>query len=328
MSPPLLELAEVTVHYPVRRTITEAVGRRPRAVVRAVDGIDLSVDAGEVVALVGESGSGKTTAGMAALGLLTPTEGVVRHGGRDLAERGRADLKALRRRAQMIHQDPFESLDPRFTVRQTVEEPLLVHRVGSTAERQRSVVQVLERVGLTPPAFFLDRRPQELSGGQRQRVAIAAALVLQPTLLVADEAASMLDVSVRAGVMQLLRGLCDDGLGILLVTHDLGIASQYSDRLVVMYLGRAVETGLTGVVMAAPAHPYTRALLSVAPEPDPLAVVDRQILTGEIPDPARIPSGCRFHPRCPIVIDDCTRRDPRLEPVHPAGHAAACIRGP
>jgi len=323
----LLELDDVHVAYPLRRGALDVLRRRGRRSVHALDGVSLRVGAGELVALVGESGCGKSTLGQAALGLVEVDRGRVRFAGRDVTAARGAALRGLRRELQLVFQDPFESLDPRFSVRGTVEEPLLVHGVGgSAAERLERVTQALDRAGLRPPAAFLSRRPHELSGGQRQRVAIAASLVLEPRVLVADEPVSMLDVSVRADVLALLDALRADGLGILMITHDLSTAARCADRIVVMYLGRVVEEGPSAVVMAEPRHPYTRALLSVIPPADPLAVHEPRILEGEPPDAVHVPKGCRFHPRCPSAAPACEGIDPRLEPVHPAGQRAACIR--
>jgi peptide/nickel transport system ATP-binding protein len=230
---------------------------------------------------------------------------------------------------QMIYQDPYESLDPRFSVRATVEEPLRIHKEGGDAEqRERLIVSALERAGLSPPDLYIDRMPHELSGGQRQRVAIATSLVLQPDLLVADEPVSMLDVSVRAGVLALLSELRKDGdLGILMITHDLSTAAHFADRIAVMYLGRIVEEGPAKEVVRNPQHPYTKALLSAVPPRDPREHKDVQILQGETPDPVDIPAGCRFRPRCPAAREDCAHIDPVLEPCRDAGpdHRAACI---
>jgi oligopeptide/dipeptide ABC transporter ATP-binding protein len=228
----------------------------------------------------------------------------------------------------MIYQDPYESLDPRFRVRQAIEEPILIHRLASGADdRERRVVEALERVDLTPPELFLDRYPHELSGGQRQRVAIAASLVLEPELLVADEPVSMLDVSVRAGVLRLLDDLRATGkLGVLMITHDLSTAAHFADRIAVMYLGRIVEQGAARDVVRDPRHPYTKALLSVVPKRDPRERSAPQILRGEPPNPVDVPSGCRFHPRCPVRQDRCLTIDPPLrEPADAPGHEAACV---
>jgi peptide/nickel transport system ATP-binding protein len=231
---------------------------------------------------------------------------------------------------QLVYQDPYESLDPRLRVRATVEEPLLIHGLGgSKTERAERVREALVKAELSPPELFLDRYPHELSGGQRQRVAIAAGLVLEPRLLVADEPVSMLDVSVRAGVLRLLDGLRRAGLGILMITHDLSTAARFADRIAVMYLGRIVEEGPAREIVENAQHPYTRALLSVVPRRDPRDRRTPQILRGETPDAVRIPSGCRFHPRCPIAIEDCKRIDPALERPGAARvptHRAACIR--
>jgi peptide/nickel transport system ATP-binding protein len=294
--------------------------------VRAVDGVSFTVARGELLALVGESGCGKTTTAQTVLRLLEPDGGRIVFDGADITTLPYRALRPLRRRMQIIYQDPYESLDPRLTVRSTVEEPLLIHRAaGSKRERAELVRDALARVELTPPELFLDRYPHELSGGQRQRVAIAASLVLGPELLVADEPVSMLDVSVRAGVLTLLNRLREAGLGILMITHDLSTAARFADRIAVMYLGRIVEEGPAEAVVAEPQHPYTKALLSVVPRRDPRERSRPQILTGEAPDAVRIPPGCRFHPRCPIAIADCRRIDPPLDPVRGPRHRAACI---
>jgi oligopeptide/dipeptide ABC transporter ATP-binding protein len=228
----------------------------------------------------------------------------------------------------MIYQDPYESLDPRLRVRQAIEEPLVIHHVGGDrTERRRLIEEALARVELTPPSMFLERFPHELSGGQRQRVAIAASLVLDPKVLVADEPVSMLDVSVRAGVLRLLDGLRRSGnLSVLMITHDLSTAAHFADRIAVMYLGRIVEEGPARQVVRDPQHPYTKALLSVVPKRDPRERSELQILTGEPPNPVEPPSGCRFHPRCPVALDRCRTEDPALRDVPGADeHRAACV---
>jgi peptide/nickel transport system ATP-binding protein len=241
---------------------------------------------------------------------------------------GPRELRPLRRRIQVVYQDPYESLDPRFRVRAAVEEPLLIHGLGgSKADRSARVQDALGRVELSPPELYLDRYPHELSGGQRQRVAIAAALVLEPDVLVADEPVSMLDVSVRAGVLNVLDGLRQEGLAILMITHDLSTAARFAQRIAVMYLGRIVEEGRAASVVRNPQHPYTKALLSVVPRRDPRDRRRPQILQGETPDAVAIPTGCRFHPRCPIAVEHCAVEDPVLaRPVSAeAGHQAACL---
>jgi oligopeptide/dipeptide ABC transporter ATP-binding protein len=325
---PLLDVDDLYVHYPVPRGLVGLLRRRPQLAVHAVDGVTLTVRAGELVALVGESGCGKTTTAQAVLRLVDPASGSVRFRGDDITELGMRALRPVRRRMQIVYQDPYESLDPRLRVRATVEEPLLIHGIGSKTERASLARDALARAGLSPPELYLERFPHQLSGGQRQRVAIAAALVLDPQLLVADEPVSMLDVSVRAGVLRLLEELKAGGLGILMITHDLSTAARFADRIAVMYLGRIVEEGPAGEVVRNPQHPYTKALLSVVPRRDPRMRRRPQILRGETPDAVRIPSGCRFHPRCPIAIEACRTEDPSLR--RPAGaqsphHRAACL---
>jgi len=297
--------------------------------VLAVDDVSFTVGRGELLALVGESGCGKTTTAQTILRLVDASAGRIAFAGSDITALNARKLRPLRRRMQIIYQDPYESLDPRLTVQAAVEEPLVIHRIGkSRDERRARVREALARVELTPPELFLDRYPHELSGGQRQRVAIAASLVLEPELLVADEPVSMLDVSVRAGVLNLLDTLRGGSLGILMITHDLSTAARYADRIAVMYLGRIVEIGAADEIIQNPQHPYTRALLSVVPRRDPRHRSKPQILQGEAPDAARIPSGCRFHPRCPLAIEECRSNDPALRRPREARtpeHQAACI---
>jgi oligopeptide/dipeptide ABC transporter ATP-binding protein len=258
------------------------------------------------------------------LGQVPATSGSVRFAGHDFSGLSGRAQRPVRRRIQLIYQDPYEALDPRLRVRDIVSEPLRVHHVPR-AERPGRVLATLERVGLTPAQTFADRYPHELSGGQRQRVAIAAGLVLGPEVLVADEPVSMLDVSLRAGILELLDTLRrEDDLGVVLVTHDLASAAHYADRIAVMYLGRVVEEGPAAQVVSAPAHPYTRALLAVAPDLGRLGERGA-VLAGEPPNGRAIPSGCRFHPRCPVARDVCAGTDPQLENAGGAGHRAACL---
>ncbi|HVD11361.1 MAG TPA: ABC transporter ATP-binding protein [Gaiellaceae bacterium] len=329
-SPPLLDVESLVMHYPVPRGLVGTLARRPKGVVHAVEGVTFQVREGEMLALVGESGCGKTTTAQSVLRMVDPTSGAIRFRGQDITRLGARELRPLRREIQMIYQDPYESLDPRFRVRDTVEEPLDVHGLaGAKSERRQHILDALVRAGLTPPELYIDRFPHELSGGQRQRVAIAASLVLNPKLLLADEPVSMLDVSVRAGVLHLLDGLRQEGLGILMITHDLSTAAHFANRIAVMYLGRIVEEGPAQEVVTNPQHPYTKALLSVVPKRDPQHRSRPQILQGETPDPTHIPVGCRFHPRCPIAIPECKQVDPELRRTSGSrspGHRAACIR--
>ncbi|HSJ58736.1 MAG TPA: ABC transporter ATP-binding protein [Anaerolineae bacterium] len=343
---PVLQVVDLHKYFSLPRGLWAALRRRPSRTVRAVDGVSLAVEKGEIVALVGESGSGKTTVGMNVLGLQRPTRGrivfdgydvaewTVGHGptleaeGRELAELSRRRrVMRLRERAQLIFQDPYEALNPRQTIFSIVAEPLDIHRLAASREaREERVRGALESCGLAPAEHFWGRYPAELSGGQRQRVVIAGALVLEPELLVADEPVSMLDVSIRADILNLLHELRRTrGITILYTTHDLATAGFFTDRMAVMYLGRIVELGPTAEVLSAPLHPYTRALMSVMPVPNPRRRRKRTILEGEIPNPVHIPAGCRFHPRCPMMVQECKEVDPELRSVAD-GQQVACIR--
>jgi peptide/nickel transport system ATP-binding protein len=304
---------------------------RSGQVARALDGADLLVRTGEVVALVGESGSGKTTLARSMVGLTRPVAGEIRWDGRPMNRSARG-LKALRRHVQLVLQDPSGALNPRHTVYDSVAEGLRVHRLVARSGKTETelVAQALSSAGLRPPEGLFLRYPHELSGGQRQRVLIAGALAVQPQLLIADEPVSSLDASIRGEILALLLKLREQfGLGVLVVTHDLGLAWNIADRIAVMYLGRVVESGPTEEVLTAPQHPYTQALLSVVPEMERLEPI---VLRGEIPDPTRIPSGCRFHPRCPAlasgeadaVADACRGTSLPILPADPEGHRCAC----
>ena len=323
----VLQIKNLRTLFPVSRGIIDTLLSKPRRYVHAVDGVSFSVVRGEILGLVGESGSGKTTTALNALGLVEPTEGEVLFNGRGVLEmvQSRARLE-LRRQMQIVFQDPYESLNPRQTVFATVAEPLEIHKlVKSRAEMVERVKAALDDAGLKPPETFFDRYPQELSGGQRQRVVIATALVLGPQLLVADEPVSMLDVSIRAEILNLLRQLRDErGITILYITHDLATAAFFTDRVAVMYLGRIVEIGPTKTVLSDPRHPYTQALLSVIPVPNPRRRRKRMILVGETPNPIDLPSGCRFHPRCPVASNQCSQTEPQLKRVD-ADHLVECL---
>jgi peptide/nickel transport system ATP-binding protein len=348
----ILQVQELHKYFSLSRGVMATLRRQPRRYVRAVDGVSFSLHKGDILALVGESGSGKTTVGMNVLGLQLPTRGRVRFEGHDVAEWAQghgASLEAsgtspetgagslvalsrrqrvllLRQRAQMVFQDPYEALNPRQTILDIVAEPLQIHRlVRSRQEREERVRAALETCGLVPADHFWNRYPAELSGGQRQRVVIAGALVLEPELLVADEPVSMLDVSIRAEILNLLLALRQErGITILYTTHDLATAGFFTDRMAVMYLGRIVELGPTEAVLSGPRHPYTRALISVIPVPNPRRRHKRTILQGEIPNPIDIPPGCRFHPRCPDAVAECREVDPQLRALAP-GHEVACL---
>jgi len=294
--------------------------------VHAVDDVSFELGRGEVLALVGESGCGKSTLALTLMGLEVSTSGTIVFEGKDVTHLKGPAMKEMRRHIQMVFQDPYESLNPLMTVGELVAEPLLVHRLAQDKPEQSvRVHQALEDSGLKPAGTFVNRFPHELSGGQRQRVVIAGALVMEPTTLLADEPVSMLDVSIRAEILNLLAQLrATRGISILFITHDLATAAYFADRVVVMYLGRIVEIGPMRDVLAAPAHPYTRALLSVIPVPNPRQRRERIILQGDPPNPIDLPRGCRFHPRCPVARPLCCEQDPVLQQLN-AGHQAACV---
>ena len=313
---PLVELRELRQWFPVG----SGLFRAPRQV-KAVDGITLDIRRGEILSLVGESGSGKTTVGRAILRLLDPTGGTIRFDGQDITHLNRPAMRPLRRRMQLVFQDPFASLNPRHTVERIVAAPLAIQGEGGGRER---VMEALEMVGLQ--RHHAARYPHELSGGQRQRVGIARALILRPELLVADEPVSALDVSIQAQVVNLLLELKERlGLTILFISHDLSVVGHISDRIAVMYLGRLVEVAETADLFRDPRHPYTEALLSAAPDPDPDAGRRRIILQGDIPSPMDPPPGCAFAGRCRFALDACRAGVPPLRQVAP-GHLSACIR--
>jgi oligopeptide/dipeptide ABC transporter ATP-binding protein len=321
---PLLAVSQLTKHFPIRRGL---FGREAGAV-RAVDGVSLHVARGETLGIVGESGCGKTTLGRCILRLIEPTSGQIHFDGIDVRSLDSTSLRRLRRRMQIIFQDPFSSLNPRMTVGAIVREGLTIHKLAAGAEADRRVRQLLEEVGLRPE--YASRYPHEFSGGQRQRIGIARALAVEPELIVCDEPVSALDVSVQAQVINLLQDLQRDrGLTYIFIAHDLSVVEHIATRVAVMYLGKIVELAAAADVYREPLMPYTQALLSAVPVPDPAATRDRIVLTGDVPSPANPPSGCVFHPRCPHPAKDaaCTVIVPPLEDKAP-GHVAACIKQP
>jgi oligopeptide/dipeptide ABC transporter ATP-binding protein len=299
-------------------------GRRRNQYIRAVDRVSFKVAQGETFGVIGESGSGKSTLGRCVACLVRPTRGRVLHGGVDPFALKPAELRARRRSFQMIFQDPNAALDPRMTILESVREPLDVANIGTTDERRRKALAMLDRVALA--AQFAGRYPHELSGGQKQRACIARALVLEPGLIVCDEVVAALDVSIQADMLNLFADLQREfSLAYLFISHDLRVVAHVSDRVAVMYCGRLMELGPAGAVMAAPLHPYTQALLSAEPEPAPAHLRNRQriILKGEIPSPIDPPSGCRFHTRCPRAVPECAAREPEWRELAP-GRFVAC----
>ena len=303
----LVSVRGLKTYYSIRGSFLDRMVGRTGAAVRAVDDISLDLKKGEVLGLVGESGSGKTTLGRTLLGLVQATDGSVTFEGREITKLSEHDRRELRRRMQIVFQDPHASLNPAMTIAQAVGDPLEIHGLASGREAVRArVAEVLERVGLVPAEQYMDKYPSDLSGGQKQRAVIARAIILNPVLLVADEPVSMLDMSVRAKILELMLELKHDfDLTYLYITHDLATAKFFCDRIAIMYLGRIVEIGPSAAIYEDPKHPYTQALLRAIPEPDPRRTIPRDLPRGEVPDAARPPLGCSFHPRCPKAFEVC-----------------------
>jgi oligopeptide/dipeptide ABC transporter ATP-binding protein len=312
---PLLEARDVRVTFASRE------GR-----VHALDGVSFAVSAGETVGLVGESGSGKSTLALALMRAIRPDSGSIRFAGEEIGDLSAAALKPVRRRLQMVFQDPYASLDPRMRVGAILAEPLRAHDFGDRIRCRARVAELLQQVGLPPEAA--ERYPSQFSGGQRQRIAIARALTLHPEMIIADEPVSSLDVSIQAQIVNLMRDIQQaTGIAYLLIAHDLALVHEISDRIVVMYLGRVVEEGTTQAVVRGARHPYTVALLTATPTTDPAGRRQRIVLRGDPPSPIHRPGGCAFHPRCPIARDRCAREEPRLEPAEGGGRVACFFPG-
>jgi peptide/nickel transport system ATP-binding protein len=302
----LVSIRGLKTYYSLRGSFASRLLGREAGSVRAVDDVSIELRRGEVLGLVGESGSGKTTLGRTILGLVSATSGSIQFEGREITKMSERELRRLRREMLVIFQDPHASLNPAMTVAQLVEHPLQIHHIGTRAERRTRVAETLAIVGLDPPEQFMDKYPADLSGGQKQRVVIARAIILNPVLLVADEPVSMLDMSVRAKILELMLYLKSEfNLTYLYITHDLATAKFFCDRIAILYLGRIVEIGPSEAIYADPKHPYTRALLRAIPDPDPRRSVPRDLPPGEVPDAARPPLGCSFHPRCPLAFEVC-----------------------
>jgi len=355
--PEVLRVTNLRVYFPLRRSLVEFIKRAPPRYIRAVDGISFAIREAEFFCIVGESGCGKSTTGKAILRLVPVTSGEIlfrprestldamravlgnslrkymKDGFVDVTRLPAKAMRVMRRDMQYVHQDPYGSLNPRYRIRQIVEEPLIIHGVRDPSERLRRVKEALERAALRPPEEFLNRYPHQLSGGQRQRVAIARAIVLNPKFIVADEPVSMLDVSVRAEVLEVMKNLQKDmGIAFMFITHDLATARYVCDRIAVLYLGKLVELGPAEEILHNPLHPYTKALIAAVPEPDPEnRLKERRVpIKGEVPSPINVPRGCRFRPRCVVydALDDDVRRrceseEPRLVEVR-SGHSVAC----
>ncbi len=318
---PLIEVRDLVKHFPIKRGL---ILQRQIGAVKAVDGVSFDVEQGETLGIVGETGCGKSTTARLLCRLMDPTSGTVTFDGRDIGAAKGDTLKALHRDMQMVFQDPYSSLNPRKTVGSIISDPFVIHGLYSGAgERKRRVQDLMDRVGLNPEHY--NRYPHEFSGGQRQRIGVARAVALEPKLLVADEPVSALDVSIQAQVLNLLRQLQREmGLTLIFIAHDLSVVRHMCDRVAVMYLGRIVELAPSDVLYSAPRHPYTGALLSAVPVPDPTGGKrERQLLTGDVPSPANPPVACRFHTRCPKAQSVCSEQDPPLE-AKPGGSVAAC----
>ncbi|RLI80168.1 oligopeptide ABC transporter ATP-binding protein [Archaeoglobales archaeon] len=316
----VIEVKNLKKYFPVQKSVIEVLLSKKIEYIRAVDDVSFKMEKGEVLSLVGESGCGKTTTGRILVGLEEPTDGKIVFKGKDVTKLSKEEFRKIRKHLQMIFQDPYASLNPKMKIGEHLEDPLLIHNIAENREAKELALQMLERVGLVPAEQFYNRLPYQLSGGQRQRVAIARAMILKPEFVVADEPVSMIDVSLRASILDLLMSFkAEYSLSMLFITHDLSVARLVGDRIAVMYLGKIVEIGETRKVIHHPKHPYTAALLSAVP-----SFLKREInieIIGDVANPREPPSGCRYHPRCPFAKEICSKEEPKLEGK---GHLVAC----
>lgn len=326
----ILELKNIKKYFEPHQSLTQALSQKKANPIKAIDGVSLKIRRGEIFGLIGESGSGKTTLGKTAMRLLTPSEGEIIFNGEDVTVCTKERAAQYRRQVQMIFQDPYASMNPRFKIRDVLEEPLIIHKIkGTRQEKNEKIINALKEVKLNPPEEFMGRYPHMLSGGQRQRVATARTLILNPEIVIADEPVSMIDLSTRAEILHMMKDVQRAlTLTYLYITHDLSTARYFTDRIAVMYLGRIMEMGKADDVIDNPKHPYTRALIDAVPEPEAgkLELIKTLPISGEIPSPANIPKGCRFHTRCPYAIPECsTEAEPELTEVEGQhGHFHAC----
>lgn len=326
----ILEVRDLKKHFAPHQSLAQTLTGSNRKLIRAVDGISFGIRRGEIFGLIGESGSGKTTTGKLVMKLIEPTSGQLLFNNEDVTDTSHERTQAYRRQVQMIFQDPYASMNPRFKIKDVLEEPLIIHKVeGDHIQHEKMIVKALNEVKLNPPEEYMARYPHMLSGGQRQRVATARTLILNPLMLVADEPVSMIDLSTRAEILHMMKDVQRDlGLSYLYITHDLSTARYFTDRIAVMYLGRIVELGPADEVIDRPLHPYTKALIDAVPEPQTgkVDIIKELPISGEIPSPANIPPGCRFHTRCPYATPECsTLPEPELEDIG-NGHLHACRR--